>query len=245
MSQNAPNKIANRLVVLSSAAVLTVYAAGYVRTQAAADRLSERISKRRPAAQVEQGTTEPASVDNAVQQRDRSPELAIQPSANEPQAVAVPSPTALPAENLVNSSVETAVAAPSAVIASKQFETPVTAATEPVPVPPTPAVAPTAQPLAQPPAPPKKGWRDGTYKGWGDSRHGSIEATVVVEGGRILSATISTCQTRYPCDYIENLPPQVAQRQSADVDVVSRVTESSDAFYYAVTGALAESLKAK
>jgi len=81
-------------------------------------------------------------------------------------------------------------------------------------------------------------WKDGTYTGWGYSRHGNIEASVVIEGGRIASAIISQCRTRYSCSVIERLPPQVAQRQSPDVDYVSGATQSADAFYGAVVAAL-------
>ncbi len=81
-------------------------------------------------------------------------------------------------------------------------------------------------------------WKDGTYTGWGFSRHGDIEAAVVVEGGRIASATISQCRTRYSCSVIDMLPPQVAIRQSPDVDHVSGATQSADAFYGAVVAAL-------
>jgi uncharacterized protein with FMN-binding domain len=63
---------------------------------------------------------------------------------------------------------------------------------------------------------------------------------VVIEAGRIASASIARCLTRYSCSVIEHLPPQVAQRQSADVDTVSRATQSADAFYYAVTEALSK-----
>src|SRR5579862_6697817 len=40
------NKVANGLVAMSSAAVLAVYAAGYVRTRPAADRMAERAYER-------------------------------------------------------------------------------------------------------------------------------------------------------------------------------------------------------
>jgi uncharacterized protein with FMN-binding domain len=81
-------------------------------------------------------------------------------------------------------------------------------------------------------------WKDGTYTGWGSSRHGDIQAAVVIESGRIASATIAQCLTRYSCDVIEKLPPQVAQRQSPEVDYVSGATQSTNAFYYAVVDAL-------
>jgi uncharacterized protein with FMN-binding domain len=91
---------------------------------------------------------------------------------------------------------------------------------------------------AAPAAPPAPKWKDGTYTGWGYSRHGDIEAAVVIEGGRIASATISQCRTRYSCSVIDRLPPQVAQRQGPDVDYFSGATQSADAFYGAVLEAL-------
>jgi uncharacterized protein with FMN-binding domain len=81
--------------------------------------------------------------------------------------------------------------------------------------------------------------KDGTYLGWGSCRHGDLQASVVIEGGRIVRAAIAQCFTRYSKNVIAQLPGQVVVRQSADVDQVSRATESSDAFYQAVTEALA------
>jgi uncharacterized protein with FMN-binding domain len=108
----------------------------------------------------------------------------------------------------------------------------------PVPEPkaPEPKVEAAAAPKVE--ATPTPVWKDGTYTGWGYSRHGDIEAEVVIGGGRILSATISQCRTRYSCSVIEKLPPQVALRQSPDVDYVSGATQSADAFYGAVVAAL-------
>ena len=93
---------------------------------------------------------------------------------------------------------------------------------------------------AAPQAPPAPVWIDGTYYGWGSSRHGDIQAEVVIASGRIASATIARCETRYPCSVIEKAPPQVAQRQSAGVDIVAGATESIYAFYYAVLDALSK-----
>jgi uncharacterized protein with FMN-binding domain len=61
---------------------------------------------------------------------------------------------------------------------------------------------------------------------------------VVIEGGKIASATIAQCLTRYSCSIIAALPPEVAQRQSAEIDYVSGATQSADAFYFAVVEAL-------
>ena len=76
----------------------------------------------------------------------------------------------------------------------------------------------------------------------GNCRHGDIQAKVVVTDGRISSATINQCLTRYSCSWIDALPPQVVARQSPNVDYVSGATQSTDAFYWAVVDAL---LKAK
>jgi uncharacterized protein with FMN-binding domain len=81
-------------------------------------------------------------------------------------------------------------------------------------------------------------WRDGTYTGLGDSPHGDIEARVVIKDGRIVEAGIATCDTRYPCSVIDPLIHQPVERQSPDVDYMSRATESSDAYYNALVAAL-------
>ena len=93
-----------------------------------------------------------------------------------------------------------------------------------------------------PPAKEKVGYSDGTYYGWGTSRHGDIQAEVEIKNGRIVSASIAQCLTRYSCSWIAALPAQVLARQSADVDYVSGATQSTNAYYYAVVDAL---LKAK
>jgi uncharacterized protein with FMN-binding domain len=96
------------------------------------------------------------------------------------------------------------------------------------------------EPPAAPAPPPPPQYKDGAYSGWGRSRHGDIEATVYIEGGRIAAAMISKCRTRYSCTWVEHLPAQVVARQSAEVDYVSRATESANAFYYAVVEALSK-----
>jgi uncharacterized protein with FMN-binding domain len=201
-------KIANGLVAMSSAAVLAVYAAGYVRTRSAADRLEKQTAERRRPA--------PAA----------PPELPATPE--EPKAVEIAE--AKPA-TLVPKVKEPAVA-------EAPVEAPAAEAPPPVPAP-EPVAAPAPEPPPPPPPPPPKPvWKDGTYTGWGTSRHGDIQAEVIIEGGKIASATIAQCRTRYSCSVIEKLPPEVAQRQSPDVDYVSGATQSADAFYYAVVEAL-------
>jgi uncharacterized protein with FMN-binding domain len=81
-------------------------------------------------------------------------------------------------------------------------------------------------------------WRDGTYAGWGTSRHGDIEAEVTVRDGRIIDARITRCLTQYSCSWISHLPGQVIRRQSPEVDFVSGATQSTNAYYYAIVDAL-------
>jgi uncharacterized protein with FMN-binding domain len=115
----------------------------------------------------------------------------------------------------------------------------------PVPAPQTPAPSPVPTPAPAPvPAPPAapttSKWKDGTYTGWGTSRHGDIQATVVIESGRIASATISQCLTRYSCSIVTPLLPQIVSRQSPETDYVSGATQSTNALYYAVVEALSK-----
>jgi uncharacterized protein with FMN-binding domain len=99
---------------------------------------------------------------------------------------------------------------------------------------------PSTQLVASAPATTAATLRDGTYVGTGVSRFGNIQATVVVIGGRVTSAEITSCGTSYPCSRITALPGQVVARQSAAVDIVSGATASSLAYQQAVTAALAQ-----
>lgn len=85
---------------------------------------------------------------------------------------------------------------------------------------------------------PRSQWKDGVYSGWGTSRHGDIQASVEIRNGRVISAQVAKCLTRYSCAWIADLPPQVVARQNARVDFVSGATQSSDAFSAAVADAL-------
>src|SRR6185312_6431905 len=224
-------KVANSLLAAGAAAVLTVYAAGYERTRPAAEQLEAESAVRRPLSRPAAPLAAPSAP--AVQPQDKRESVREVATVASP-SVPAPAPLATPASE---PSPEVAPAAPPPV------SSPVTPAPEPAA--PAPAAAIVATPAVPSPAPatpaapqPAAQYKDGTYKGWGTCRHGDIEAQVVIEGGRITSASISQCLTRYSCDVIGRLPPQVVQRQSAEVDYVTGATESANAFYYAVLGAL-------
>jgi uncharacterized protein with FMN-binding domain len=215
------------LMALAATAVISVYAAGFLRTRTAAEAL-DAPGPRPPA-------PTPPALQEVIPALDiEPPETAeADPPAAEPAAPAL-APARVPGPERPEASVAPAVPAPAAATGTTSPSAPAT--------PVTLATPPTAPALPEPdnyPAPAVI-YKDGTYIGWGTSRHGDIQATVVVEGGRIASAKISECWTRYPCSWIVKLPPQVAERQSPEVDFVSGATQSTNAFYYAVIQALSK-----
>jgi uncharacterized protein with FMN-binding domain len=208
-------KVANSLVAMSSAAILAVYGAGYTRTRAAARRLEAQSEARIPAPIEVAAPLAPTSPPS-VQPSPKSTHARASAPVGEKAQPATPAQIDLPAPP-----------PPPAVASPAVAETLLTP--EPTPPLPTP-----------PPPPPAPKWKDGTYYGWGTSRHGDIQAAVIVESGRIASATIAQCLTRYSCNVISKLPPEVPERQSPDVDYVSGATQSANAFYYAVVDALSK-----
>jgi uncharacterized protein with FMN-binding domain len=101
--------------------------------------------------------------------------------------------------------------------------------------PPTAPPAPAAPPQAQSGA-----LKDGTFAGQGSSRRGDVWVSVDVQAGRIANVTITRSTLQYPLRDIAGLPSQVIQRQTAQVDIVSRATYSSQAFRQAVSQALSK-----
>jgi uncharacterized protein with FMN-binding domain len=225
-------KLANGLVAAGAAAVMAVYAAGYSKTRSAADQFDAQSAVRRlpPAA------TPPAVEAPATPPRSAS----IERPAQSPTAARVAAPIAKVSESPkpAAQAMTTEPAPPSATVETAAPPAPVAIASVVPPaapiVPPTPVAAPA--PVADAAAK----WKDGTYLGWGTCRHGDIQAQVIIEGGRIRNASIAQCLTRYSCDIIGRLPPEVIQRQSAEVDYVSGATQSANAFYYALLDALSK-----
>jgi uncharacterized protein with FMN-binding domain len=205
-------KVANSLVAMSSAAILAVYAAGYTRTRAAARRLEALAEARVPA---------PVEIAKPIAQIEAAPT------------------TTAPAPKPTHIKPSIAKREPTSIVAPIDIPEPppTPAIAEALPAASLPAPAPAPEP---PPPPPAPKWKDGIYYGWGSSRHGDIQAAVTIESGKIASATIAQCLTRYSCSVISTLPPEVPQRQSAEVDYVSGATQSANAFYYAVVDALSK-----
>ena len=227
-------RVASRLVALSSAGIVAVYAAGFYRTKAAADRLADAdAQRRRPDADAVPFTPAPP-------QPQRSPVTFALPTRPAPERINTAAPQSGSARQLPD--------APAPVTAQTQPVNGVSAsaaveATPPAQEPPAdvagePAVAtqtgsaPATATLEQPvtaPAPPKPlpPYKDGTYLGWGSCRHGDIQASVTIAAGRITEAKIAQCWTRYSCSWIDPIVPQVTARQSPNVDYVSGATRAS------------------
>ena len=227
-------KVTNGLVAVSSAAVMAVYAAGYTRTRTAADLLEGQSAGRRP---------------SPPQQFEQHPPAIVQTPPAQPPAAEVGSALPVTAPKKEEPALIASVKPQSAKEpeAKQQSAVPAEAPAPASATAPQPAAAPAPQPAVQPAAPdPYKAiiaaaappWKDGKYEGWGTCRHGDLQVTVIVEAGKISSADITQCLTRYSCDIIDKLPGQVIQRQSADVSYVSGATQSTDAYYWAVISAL-------
>jgi uncharacterized protein with FMN-binding domain len=204
------------LTALGTAAVVAVYAAGYLRTQPAAQKHAGSDAQRRP---VPTGVA--AAPASSVLRKDSARVFVV------------------PAKKATKKPTTVAVAKPKT--SAAKVSTPVQSA--PAPEPAAPVAAPVAAaPVVEQPKPAEvaKKWHDGTYSGWGSSRHGDIEAAVDIQDGRIVKAYITQCLTRYSCSRIAAIIPQVVERQSAEVDYVSGATQSTDAFYYAIVEALSK-----
>ncbi|TME28250.1 MAG: FMN-binding protein [Chloroflexi bacterium] len=102
----------------------------------------------------------------------------------------------------------------------------------------TPAPARAASAAATPASQTTSGYKDGTYTGQ------DVWVQVQVMAGRIANVTITRSTLQYPLRDIAGLPQQVVQRQTAQVDLVSRATYSSMAFRGAVSQALASATAA-
>jgi uncharacterized protein with FMN-binding domain len=241
MAKGGDGKISNGLVAASCAAILAVYTAGYSRTRDAADKFDAQAHERRPAVRSEQTT---AVVQGAPAAGEASSDPTADPTLRHRESIeptAAGTAPAIVAVDRVPLQSETPTTTPAPVVVPAPSE--VAATTAPANVAPTPAPAPAqaAPPVAEPaPTPKAPKWIDGTYTGWGTSRHGDIQARVVIKDNKIVDSGIAQCLTRYSCDVIDQLILQPVKRQSPDVDYVSRATESSDAYYYALVEALSK-----
>jgi uncharacterized protein with FMN-binding domain len=228
------------LLTLGSAAVLAIYTAGYLRTRDAAERIAGETNRHSPPhvrdaavhAASSQISVAPSAAsvgpDSGARTQLRPNAQPSTPTKKQHRAASTPSPKP---QHAADSTTSVVAPTPKAV---EPIQLPVDTAPSNVPASP-PAVAKSSPPTDTATT---AIMHDGIYSGWGTSRHGDIQATVEIKGGRITAAYISQCLTRYSCSWIAALPPQVVTRQSAEVDYVSGATQSTNAFYYAIVEAL-------
>jgi len=201
--RRSPRQVTRGLAVIGSAAILSVYAVGYMQTRSAEAQL----------------TGDPAA--GAIVGSARTP---VPGATLLPAAIGTTSTSAAPTQVPATPS-STAVVGGSNASATMQ-------------VPPQPTKTAPPSPTRTPT--PASRYRDGTFTGSGTSRHGDIEATVVIQAGRIVSARVTNCQTRYPCEYVNPLVSEVLSKQSPPTDHVSGASDSSRAYKQAVSNALAQ-----
>lgn len=240
----------NNLVALGSAAVFTIYAAGYMRTQAAAQLFAQETGARRPAAEpprVEQAATPAGSGVSSPNGVAKGAAASAPPTTGQPASTAVVAPSATTAPATTPTVATTTSPKKAAHTDSSAAANKATAPVAPVNGTSstnnsTNSTAPASTSAADSTASAAQGergpYKDGTYYGWGTSRHGDIQASVEIRDGHIFAARIAQCLTRYSCSWIWHLQAQVALRQSPEVDYVSGATQSVNAFYYAVVEAL-------
>ncbi|UPK44243.1 FMN-binding protein [Paenibacillus pabuli] len=81
-------------------------------------------------------------------------------------------------------------------------------------------------------------YRDGVYEGIGSNRRGSIQVTVTIQKDKITDVEISQFAMHYSEQDVVNMPDEVMNKQSAQVNNVSGATYSTEAFSSAVQDAL-------
>ena len=252
-------RITKHLVALSSAAILSVYGLGYVRTQAAENQI---LALQNPGVVAASPAT--PAVSTIVPMATST--LTSVPPTNTPVPTNTAAPTVTVRRLGLRSREDSGFrerdgfgerddgrrlrlatgAAPANIVPSTALpvNTPTAAVpTVPTAAPPTPNTPASASSAAKAATatPAKTGkYRDGTYVAMGYSRHGDIQATVVIKSGKIVSADITQCLTRYPCSMVSSLPGQVITNQAPPVDLVSGATYSSMAYQEAVSSALSK-----
>lgn len=234
--RSSGQRLSTGLVALSSGAILAVYAAGYHRTGSAADRFAEQTARRRMAGPIAASAFAPSAAPYRVEPTPTVPPPST-PSAPPIAKTkrATTHGTAVPQVAEPNDDRKLNPSAPP--LSVPHTNTPIEAVVLPTPVATNNAVAELSPP---PEVKSQIQYKDGTYLGWGSCRHGDIQASVEIQGGKIASTSIAQCLTRYSCSWISNLPGQVVTRQSPEVDYVSGATQSTDAFYGAVVDALSK-----
>ena len=187
---------ANRLMALSGAVIVAVYATGYIRTEGPARQAAAAAAAFAQAARAASVSTLSTPTQGNASSSATGGSGSVSPASVSSSTQAVSSSSANP------SSTTTAKSSSSSSAASP--------------------------------------YKNGSYTATGYGFHGPIGVTVVVSGGKIASANVTYCGTTYSCHYMSPLSAQVVSVQGPPIDYVAGATASSDAYYQAVTQALAK-----
>jgi uncharacterized protein with FMN-binding domain len=225
-------KLPGRLVALSASAVATIYVAGLLSTQRAA----EGVAAASAGAQTTLVTTPASTLTGTAADATSTPIVVVGASATAtpttssgaaPTAASATSTTPTAAGATPTTAAATATARPAATSTPAATATPTTSAAAS-----TAAAATTTT------------YADGTYSATGTSALGDVTVSVTVSGDKITNVQITKVTTKFPVSRIASLPAQVIQNQSANVNVVTGATYSSQAFRQAVQLALSQALAA-
>jgi len=223
-------RAAPRWMAVSAAAILAVYTAGYVRTEAAATSAATLLTP--PSGQgggagqaqisaapaAPSATTAAAAAGSAQAQDASAPRGSAASGASRSGSPAAPSATTGAAADGSGAGTSTTNTRPASSDANRASSAPASA----------------------PPAAAQSKYRDGTYSAVGWGRHGSVQTTIVVTSGRIVSANVTDCGTTYTCAYLDPLVADVVAVQGPSLHYVSGATDSSLAYGQATTQALAQ-----
>jgi len=247
------NRLSRGFVSLAASAITAVYVAGYVHTQAADESLGTPIvstpiqavradrptpvSEPTPLAVASPPARPPAAArstaivitDQAVEEFANARHVSWDDARAQMEAAGgVSQPTTQENSSAAESTVGALAPIARAVATQPRSTATPTAVVHDARPSPTRAAAPVVV----------AGFRDGTFSGIGSSRRGDVQVSLVVQGGRVASVSITHATTQYPTRLIASLPGEVVSRQSAQVDLVSGATYSSLAFRGAVQQAL-------
>jgi uncharacterized protein with FMN-binding domain/outer membrane murein-binding lipoprotein Lpp len=204
------------LVALGASAVAAIYVAGYARTQSADASLDDIATAVATSAPTTVATVQPSTAIAPSQRATRE-------RAGQAPAQTAPSAPASTASGT----------APNVSVATSPSNTTPGTTSNAAPSTSTAPAASTAPSTAT-----QSTYKDGTYSGMGTSRRGNVWVDVTVNGGQIELVTITRSTLQYPVRDIAGLPAQVVAKQSAQVNIVSGATYSSQAFRTAVSQAL-------
>lgn len=216
-------KMDKKWVVLCSAAITAVYAAGYMTTPGQASSQEALPSYMASSSPSPAGALSPSLL----------PTASAAPSSGQTVAPSA-TPTAKPSQQAAQGNQARASVQPSASPQQKPSATTQTAAPQSQS---GSAAAPTASASV---APSGAAYKDGTYTGSGSNRRGSIEVTVTIKNGKITTVDVSRYAMHYSQKDIADLPQEVITNQSAKVKNVSGATYSVQAFQGAVESALSK-----